>query len=617
MNERLCLETGVDICHSEKEECVRLRERIREKERIETRYQNLFEAVREAIVSLSTEGQVVQANAACRGILGCQPEQLLGQKLERIFPLTDLPRIDTAFQCALNGQSCNLELNYIWPSGKDVVLAVLLSPIRDGEKVDGVLLTARDLTRERLRDHERSRLYLELQESHRALEEKALALEDSQRQLEIAMAEQEKVNANLREIDRIKSDFIGIVSHELRTPLTFLLGSLEYLHESLPKRLLDDELTLLDYSMQGAHRLSDIVEDMLDIVRIEAEGFDLHLQPSNLFEMLQEVRLGLNWLLQERKLELVCAPEVDWPQMAIDQPMLRRALSDLLENAIKYTPDGGRIEVKSRVLARKQLPLEPMSLFYPDLEERLTWNGDYLEIMICDNGVGISGLDLPRIFNRFYAAGKLEEHSSSKKFRGKGVGLGLALVKRIVHGHKGLVWAESPGTAEETGVEFPGSCISLLLPMDIPAVEEPKPLFAAVPPGRRPRILLIDDEPAIRHFVEVLLEGQFELQVAADGAQGLETACEFKPDLILLDLYLQGMNGFEVCKKLKAQVLTANIPVAIFTAVARKHEREKGFSVGAVDYITKPFFPRELLSRIRGLLSEHGFEFEDLPAKKV
>lgn len=617
MNERLCLETGVDICHTEKEECARLRERIREKERIETHYQNLFQAVREAIVSLSSGGEVVQANAACLGILGCLPEQLLGQNLERIFPLTDLPRIDTAFQRALNGQSCNLELNYIWPSGKDVVLAVLLSPIRDGEKVDGVLLTARDLTGERLRDHERSRLYLELQESHRALEEKALALEDSQRQLEIAMAEQAKVNANLLEIDRIKSDFIGIVSHELRTPLTFLLGSLEYLHESLPKRLLEDELTLLDYSMQGAHRLSDIVEDMLDIVRIEAEGFDLHLQPTNLFEMLQEVRLGLNWLLQERKLELVCAPENDWPQMAIDPPMLRRALSDLLENAIKYTPDGGRIEVKAHVLARKKLPLEQMSVFYPDVEERLSWNGDYLEIMICDNGVGISGLDLPRIFNRFYAAGKIEEHSTSKKFRGKGVGLGLALVKRIVHGHKGLVWAESPGTAEETGVEFPGSCISLLLPMDVPAVEDKKNLVDEVAPGRRPRILLIDDEPAIRHFAEVLLEGQFELQVAADGTQGLEMACQFKPDLILLDLYMQGMDGFEVCKKLKAQTLTANIPVAIFTAVARKHEREKGFSVGAVDYITKPFFPRELLSRIRGLLSEHGFEFENLPAKGI
>ncbi|NCO51719.1 MAG: response regulator [Deltaproteobacteria bacterium] len=612
MNERLCLETGVDICHTEKEECVRLRDRIREKERIETRYQNLFEAVREAIVSLSPARLVVQANLACRGILGSQPAELLGRRLEQIFPLIDLPRLDSAFEDALNGHSCQLEMNYIRPSGKNVVLAVLLSPIRDADRVDGVLLTARDLTQERLHHDERSQLYRELQESHRALEEKALALEDSQRQLKIAMAEQEKVNANLLEIDRIKSDFIGIVSHELRTPLTFLLGSLEYLHESLPQRLQDDELTLLDYSMQGAHRLSDIVEDMLDIVRIEAEGFDLHLQPTNLFELLQEVRLGISWLLQERKLELVSAPEADWPKMMCDQPMLRRGLSDLLENAIKYTPDGGRIEIKSRILPHQKLPLEQMSLFYPDLEERLSWKGDYLEIMIQDNGVGISRLDLPRIFNRFFAAGKIEEHSSSKKFRGKGVGLGLALVKRIVHGHKGLVWAESPGTLEETGVEFPGSCISLLLPLDTPAPKDKPAAAGGGVPGRRPRILLIDDEPAIRHFAEVLLDSQFELQLAADGAQGLEMACQFKPDLILLDLYMQGMDGFEVCKKLKAQALTAPIPVAIFTAVARQHEREKGLSVGAVDYITKPFFPRELLKRIHALLNEHGFVSENL-----
>ncbi|NCP78535.1 MAG: PAS domain S-box protein, partial [Desulfuromonadales bacterium] len=200
MNERLCLETGVDICHTEKEECVRLRDRIREKERIETRYQNLFEAVREAIVSLSPARLVVQANLACRGILGSQPAELLGRRLEQIFPLIDLPRLDSAFEDALNGHSCQLEMNYIRPSGKNVVLAVLLSPIRDADRVDGVLLTARDLTQERLHHDERSQLYRELQESHRALEEKALALEDSQRQLKIAMAEQEKVNANLLEI---------------------------------------------------------------------------------------------------------------------------------------------------------------------------------------------------------------------------------------------------------------------------------------------------------------------------------------------------------------------------------------------------------------------------------
>ncbi len=615
VNTSPCPEDRTEVCRIEIEECARLRDRIREQERIETRFQNLFEAVSEAIISLSVGGEIIRANSSCRRILGCRPEQLIGKKLEKVFPLTDLPRLETAFNHALGGDPRECEMRFIWPSGKDVVLAVLLAPIREGDTVGGVLLTARDLTGERLRDQERSRLYEELQESHRDLEEKALALEESQSRLKEAMAEQEKVNADLREIDRIKSDFIGIASHELRTPLTFLLGSLEYLYESLPERLSDDERSLLDYSMQGARRLSDIVEDMLDIVRIEAEGFSLRRQQISFFQLLQEVHLELNWVLKERNLQLIFAPEVDWPPLLGDAAMVRRVFTDLLENAIKYTPDGGRIEVKAQQITAGQLPKEQLDLFYPDLAERLRWEGDFLQVMVCDSGIGISNLDLPRIFNRFYAAGKLEEHSSGKKFQGKGVGLGLALVKRIVHGHGGLVWAESPGTVEEAGVDSPGSCINLLFPIDLkPVVFEDN---EGTVRDRRPRILLIDDEPAIRRFVQVLLSDPFELEVASGGEQGLAMATTFKPDLILLDLYMQGMDGFEVCKRLKAQEETRDIPVAMFTAVARKHEREKGFSVGAVDYITKPFFPRELLGRIRTLLSEYGFKLEDLEDKKI
>ncbi|MCF6179285.1 MAG: hybrid sensor histidine kinase/response regulator, partial [Geopsychrobacter sp.] len=437
----------------------------------------------------------------------------------------------------------------------------------------------------------------------------ALALEESQKRLEGAMAEQEKVNAELREIDRIKSDFIGIASHELRTPLTFLLGSLEYLYESLPERLNEDECSLLDYAMQGARRLSDIVEDMLDIVRIEAEGFSLRRHKINFHTLLQEVHLELSWALKERHIELNFAPEDAWPRLLADTAMVRRVFTDLLENAIKYTADGGRIEVTTRQVARRDLPQDQLKLFYPDGLDTLQWQGDFLQVMVNDNGIGISSLDLPRIFNRFYAAGKLEEHSTGQKFQGKGVGLGLALVKRIVHGHGGLVWAESPGTIEETGVSAPGSCIHLAFPLDLQqaAFEEEEGTVR----DRRPRILLIDDEPAIRRFVQVLLTDQFDLEVASGGEQGLELAESFKPDLILLDLYMQDMDGFEVCKQLKAQEATRDIPVAMFTAVARKHEREKGFSVGAIDYITKPFFPRELMRRIRSLLSEYGFKLED------
>lgn len=609
MSSRPCPENRAETCHTEIEECARLRERIHEQNLIETRFQNLFEAVSEAIVSLSVEGEILRANMVCRGILGYRPEQLIGKKLEKVFPLTDMPQLETAFARALDGYPRDLELNFIWPSGKEVVLAVLLAPIREGDAVGGVLLTARDLTGVRLRDQERSRLYEELQASHRDLEEKALALEESQSRLEEAMAEQEKVNADLREIDRIKSDFIGIASHELRTPLTFLLGSLEYLYESLPERLSEDERSLLDYSMQGARRLSDIVEDMLDIVRIEAEGFSLRRQQVSFYQLLQEVHLELSWVLKERNLRLVFAPEEDWPPLLGDAAMIRRVFTDLLENAVKYTADGGRIEVKGQRIPASKLPQEQLAPFYSDLNEHLKWQGDFLQVLVCDNGIGISSLDLPRVFNRFYAAGKLEEHSTGKKFQGKGIGLGLALVKRIVHGHGGVVWAESPGTVEEAGFENPGSCINLLFPIDLePATVETE---EGTVHNRRPRILLIDDEPAIRRFVQILLVDQFDLEVASGGEQGLATAIAFKPDLILLDLYMQGMDGFEVCKQLKGQESTRDIPVAMFTAVARKHEREKGFSVGAVDYITKPFFPRELLGRIRTLLNEYGFRLED------
>ncbi|MBL4682359.1 MAG: PAS domain-containing protein, partial [Pseudomonadales bacterium] len=353
-------------CRAEFEECSRLRERIREQERIETRYQNLFEAVSEAIVFFSVDGEILQANKACRAILGTRPEQLLGKRLEKVFPLTAMPQLDTAFARALAGHPRELEAHFIWPSGKEVALALLLAPIREADAVDGVLLTARDLTGVRLRDQERSRLYEELQASHCDLEEKALALEESQARLEDAMAEQEKVNTELREIDRIKSDFIGIASHELRTPLTFLLGSLEYLNESLPERLSEDECSLLDYAMQGARRLSDIVEDMLDIVRIEAEGFSLRRQQIGLYQLLQEVHLELNWVLKERNLRLVFAPEADWPPLLADSAMIRRAFTDLLENAIKYTADGGRIEVKAQQITARNLPREQLQLFYPD-----------------------------------------------------------------------------------------------------------------------------------------------------------------------------------------------------------------------------------------------------------
>jgi CheY-like chemotaxis protein len=164
-----------------------------------------------------------------------------------------------------------------------------------------------------------------------------------------------------------------------------------------------------------------------------------------------------------------------------------------------------------------------------------------------------------------------------------------------------LVWAQSPGSQQETGLSQPGSCFRLLLPFE----RQQERSQRQSPVEDKPRVLLIDDEPAIRRFVEVLMRNEYQLELAASGPEGLEKAAQCRPDLILLDIYMQGMDGFEVCRALKANPHTAGIPVAMFTAISRQHEKEKGLAAGAVDYITKPFFPRELLQRVEQLLKDH------------
>jgi len=454
-----------------------------------------------------------------------------------------------------------------------------------------------------VRERERAQLYEDLQASHRELEAKARALEESQQQLQQAIAKQEETNAELRKIGRMKSDFIGIASHELRTPLTFLLGALEYLGESLPGRIDEDEQSLLDYAMQGSQRLSTIVENMLDIIRFEADGFHPQRESVSLYPFLTHIHANLKGVLKERGLTLILGGREQWTELSVDPAMVCRALEDVIGNAVKYTESGGRISLCGRLRSRASLmeDAEQIRLFRPGFPEDGGWDGDFFEVCVTDNGVGIPRQELPHIFERFYTVGKLDEHSSGDKFLGKGAGLGLALVKRIVQGHDGLSWAASPGSREETALENPGSSFHLLFPYQ----QTPPPPVVSTVEGHRSRLLVIDDEPAIRRFIHILLCKDYDLELAEGGADGLAKARAFNPDLILLDLSMPGMDGFEVCEKLKADPQTCAIPVVMFTAMSRRHERERGEAVGAVDYITKPFSPRELMQRIGQLLNKH------------
>ncbi len=451
-------------CVSGRDDCAREEQRIHDLEISEARYQNLFEAVTDALISVDRDGLINRANSSCQQVFRWSPSELLGKKLASLFQ--GYPQVVQAFLKTLQGEGQDLELPFDWATGQQVVLALRLSAITDGEDVSGALIVARDLSKEKARELERQQLYENLLASHREQKEKAQALEDSRRQLQEAMARQEKLNAELREIDRMKSDFIGLASHELTTPLTFLLGALEFLEERLPGRINEDEQSLLDYAMQGSQRLADIVENMLDIVRLDADGFHPQRESVSLCPLLTHVRSNIAKGLKERELALDCGENEDWPALSIDPGLLRRALEDLLGNAIKYTEEGGEIRVSGQVRSLESLAAdaEQIRLFYPEFPENVSWEGTFFEVCVVDNGIGIPRQELPHVFERFYTVGNIEEHSSGDGSLGSGAGLGLALVKRIVHGHGGLSWASSPGSSEETGLNRPGSCFHLLLP---------------------------------------------------------------------------------------------------------------------------------------------------------
>lgn len=590
--------TQEPFCLSGRDECLQEQRRVEALELSEARYQNLFEAVIDALVSVDCDGRIMRANGACEKIFGWSAQALPGKPFSSLWAAQ--PQITTAFYQALAGQTKRLEQVFVWPSGRQVSLSLQLSPIFTGAVISGVLVVARDLTFEKLREAERSQLYQDLQASHKSLEEKALALELSQRQLQQAIATQEKANLELRELGRLKSDFIGLASHELRTPLTFLLGSLEYLEESLPKKINQDERDLLNYAMQGSQRLSDIVENMLDIVRFEAESFQPQKYEVSLYPLLQLLHKDFSPRLDERQLTLSYSAAEQWPEFLFDPLMVRRALEDVIENAIKYTRNGGQILVSGHLCSRADLlgKAEQIRVFEKNFPADLGWQEDFFAVSISDNGIGIPQRELAQVFECFYTVGKLDGHSSGSKFQGRGAGLGLALVKRVLRGHGGLAWAQSPGSQAETGLDNPGSCFSLLFPFE----KNRAVAVATRPSAPLPRILLVDDDMAIRRFVAVILRGKYQLELAENGAEGLEKALSFQPDLILLDLYMPGMDGLSVCAELKSDVRTRAIPIAIFTALSHQHEKAKGLAAGAVDYITKPFFPKELLQRLDQLL---------------
>ena len=374
------------------------------------------------------------------------------------------------------------------------------------------------------------------------------------------------------EVERMKNEFISTVSHELRTPMTSIKGYTDLLFLGMAGGLSDAQRDFLQIIKSNADRLTALVNDILDISRIETGRLRLNIEALDLSQIISQVVLALQEQYREAQVELQWQEPSDLPMVRGDAARITQVLNNLLANACHYTPAGGRVVVS------------------------LEREAGFLRTDVRDTGIGIAPEDLPRIFDRFYRV----DHPLVQE--ASGTGLGLSIVKMFVELLGGETRVESKlGEGSVFGFTLPLTTTELAK-VDTEQIDR----MIASPSatlGRRSRILVVEDDRDLALLLRRQLEEEgYHVLLAGSGQDALWLAREEKPQLITLDLVLPDMDGFAVLEQLKENPVTAPIPVVIISITS---EIDKGYALGAVDYVVKPFDEEKLLSSIQQVLAPH------------
>ncbi|MDR1202257.1 MAG: response regulator [Tannerellaceae bacterium] len=383
------------------------------------------------------------------------------------------------------------------------------------------------------------------------------------------------------ELSIAKADFFTNISHEFRTPITLIIGPLErLLHDEEDEGKRKTESLIL----RNVERLQRLINQILDINKIEDGRMNLHVEPIELVSFVTTVISPYVELVKQKHISLTCTWDPNSINIWYDCDMLDKCLNNLLYNAYKFTPENGKIQI----------------------DIRLTDKGTIL-LSIKDTGVGIDEETKKRIFDRFY---------QGQSNQNMGTGIGLHLTKTIVELHKGQILVESEPNVGSTFsiVILPGN--NHFLPEEMMKNSELlergdtiKDLLSESVSKRenkdnsnRPVILLVEDDADMRTYIRQELENQYQVEEAPDGKKGLEKAQKMIPDLIITDVMMPELNGFELCHILKTGPTTSHIPVIILTAQGSMEHRLEGLETGADSYIAKPFYTRHLKIRIEKLI---------------
>lgn len=520
-----------------------------------------------AIFIMDDRQQCVYMNPAAEKLTGFSLDEVRGQALHNLihhtrpdgshYPLEECP-IDRAFP--QNNQEQGEEV-FVRKDGSFYPVAYTASPIREGSGIVGTIVEVRDITQDKL-------------------DEKAR-----------------------QELEQARTAFFSNISHEFRTPLTLILGSLEEILADAAE-LSQDKYQQVDMAHRNSLRLLKLVNTLLDFSRIEAGRTQATYEPTDIATITTDLASTFRAAIERAGMRLVvdCPP---LPEVYVDLQMWEKIVLNLLSNAFKFTFNG-EIEVSLKT------------------RENATQN--YVELAVKDTGIGIPATEIPQLFERFHRVKEAQGRSY------EGSGIGLSLVQELVKLHGGTVTVDS--------IVGQGSCFSVSIPTG----------YAHLPPDRistrntltqlttsayveevlrwlpnessefsvlnselssksliqnsqNARILLADDNADMQDYVKRLLSQRYTVETVADGVAAIRAIKQNPPDLVLSDVMMPRMDGFELLQTLRANPQTRDIPIILLSARSGEESRIEGLAAGADDYLTKPFSARELLARVEANLS--------------
>ncbi|MFO8102147.1 MAG: PAS domain S-box protein [Dehalococcoidia bacterium] len=529
----------------------------------EDRFKEIFENANDEIIYLDPNGIVINVNKKVENIFGYTQDEVIGKNFAELgFFLPDhQTEVAEQFAKAMKSKKGTglAEFEGTHKNGKKVFIEASLSAIKKRNKIKGLLIIVRDIT------------------ARKGMEER---LNQYSAELEQRLTELQIAYEKLKELDRMKDAFLSTVSHELRTPLTSIKSFAEILltYESDA----ETQREFLQIINDESDRLTRLINDTLDLAKIESGQLQWE---TTLVDMTEVINTSVNTaeaISSRMNLSIDVDKVQGLPKVWGDRDRLIQVMTNLISNAIKFSPPGGKVLIKAETIkagAEGNIP-------------------EKVQVSVTDEGRGIAPEDQELIFEKFTQVG------DTLRDKPTGTGLGLPICKEIIEHYNGEIWVES-----DIGE---GSTFSFSLPVmlktagedgtipDLTKEETEKVKVEGKKVGDT--ILVVDDETNIRRFLryELTMKG-YQVIEASNGKEAIALVKKHHPDLITMDVVMPDLDGFQVASELKSDPETRNIPIIMVSVM---EDKQQALSVGASDYVTKPFGGDAILEKVTRLLRD-------------